>query len=72
MMDDRAAIQLTDAILALFTLVAILAMAPFFSKFTSMAAGPADPFSSLLLQLTIPILLIGLILSIGASARRGG
>jgi hypothetical protein len=72
MMDDRGAIQLTDAVLSLFVLVAILALAPHFSTFTSMVASEADPFSSILLQLVVPGLLIGLILSIGTSARRGG
>jgi len=71
-MNDRAAIQLTDAVLTFFGLVAILALAPHFSTFTSMAASEADPFSSMLLQLFVPMLLIGLLLSIGASARRGG
>jgi len=70
--DRRGAVQLVDAFLTFFVLVAILALAPFFTKFTSMVSDAADPFSALLLQLFVPLMLIALILSIGVSAKRGG
>jgi len=70
--DRRGAVQLVDAFLTFFVLVAILALAPFFSKFTGMVSNAADPFSALLLQLFVPFMLIALILSIGVSAKRGG
>lgn len=70
--DTRAAVQLVDAFLTFFVLVAILALAPFFNKFTNMVAAEADPFSSLLLRLFVPMLLIALIMSVGVSAKRGG
>jgi len=69
--DDRAKLQLVDAILSFAVFVSIMVLAPFFYKFVEMGASSADPFSSLLLQLTLPLLLISLLLSIGVSARRG-
>jgi hypothetical protein len=69
--DDRAKLQLVDAILSFAVFVSIMVLAPFFYRFVDMASNEADPFSSLLLQLTLPLLLISLLLSIGVSARRG-
>ena len=70
--ESRGAVQLVDAVLTFFVLVAILAMAPFFGKFTGMVADSADPFSSLLLRLFVPMMLLALIMSVGVSAKRGG
>lgn len=70
--DSRAAIQLVDAIFTFFVLVSILALAPFFNQFTGAVQSQADPFSSLLLGLFIPFLIIALIYSVGVSAKRGG
>jgi len=72
MRDARGAVQLVDAILTFFVLVAILALAPFFTKFTGMVAAEADPFSSLLLRLFVPMMILALIFSVGVSAKRGG
>ena len=69
---ERAAIQLVDAIFTFFVLVSILALAPFFNQFTGMLQSEADPFSSLLLGLFIPFMIIALIYSVGVSAKRGG
>lgn len=72
MTDDRGALQIVDALFTFFVLVAVLALAPFFTQFTGMIQTEADPFSSLLLGLFIPFLLIALVYSIGVSAKRGG
>lgn len=69
--DNRAKLQLVDAILSFAVFVAIMVLAPFFYRFIDMGSAAADPFSSLLLELTLPLLLISLLLSIGVSARRG-
>lgn len=71
-MTSRGAIQLVDAILTFFVLVSILALGPFFIEFTGMLQQQADPFSSLLLGLFVPFLIIALIYSVGVSAKRGG
>lgn len=68
--DTRGAVQLVDVVLTFFTLVPIIVLAPVFYKFTGMASSEADPFSSLLLQLVLPMLIIALIISVGVSARR--
>jgi hypothetical protein len=67
----RGSVQLVDAILGTLVLVALIALSPFFARFTGMAASASDPFSALLFRLVIPLLFIGLIVSIGVSARRG-
>lgn len=69
-MNDRGAIRLSDIVLTFFGVVALLALAPVFSRFTGMIASEADPFSTLLVQLVIPAIIIGILLSAGVSARR--
>lgn len=68
--DDRAAVQLVDVVLTFFTLVPIIVLAPVIYKFTGMVSAEADPFSGLLLQLLVPMLILALIISVGVSARR--
>lgn len=68
--DTRAAVELVDVILGTVILVSIILLAPVLFHFVGMAAGQADPFTSLLLQLTVPVLIIGFVISIGVSARR--
>jgi hypothetical protein len=70
--DDRGRVQITDVVLTLVVLVGLIAVAPFFYKFTGMVASEADPFTSLVLQLVVPLLFLGVIVSVGASARRAG
>lgn len=68
---DRAEFQLVDVALTFFVLVALLVTAPFYYTFIAMVDGVADPFSAMLLQLLVPMLFIGLVISAGVSARRG-
>jgi hypothetical protein len=70
MTGDRGAVQLVDVIMMLIVIVGIVVNAPFFYKFIGMVSDEAPPFPSLLLQLTLPLLVIAAILSIGVSARR--
>lgn len=70
--DTSAQVQLVDAVLTFFVLVAVVVTAPFYYKFIGMVSGEADPFSALLLQLVVPLMLLALIISVGVSARRGG
>lgn len=69
-MNNRAAVQLSDVVLTFFGLVALLSLAPVFGKFTGMITSTADPFSSILAQLIIPSIIIGILISVGVSARR--
>lgn len=68
--DTRGAVQLVDVVLTFFVLVSIIVLAPVFYRFIGMVSAEADPFSGLLLQLMVPLLIIGLIVSVGVSARR--
>jgi hypothetical protein len=69
--DTRGAVQLVDVVLTLFVLASTIALAPTIYHFIGLASAEADPFSSLLLQLVVPMLFIGLMISVGISARRG-
>lgn len=69
--DTRAAISIVDVILGLTMLVAMIALSPVLYKFIGMASSQTDPFTRLLLQLALPLLFVGLIVSMGISAQRG-
>jgi hypothetical protein len=69
-MNERAAVRLSDVVLTFFGMVTLLALAPVFGQFTTMVTTTADPFSSLLLRLVVPAVIIGILLSVGVSARR--
>jgi hypothetical protein len=67
--DDRAAVGFVDVLMMFLVLVSIIVLAPFFNKFTSMIQGAAGPFTSVLLSVFVPLVLVALLLSIGQSAR---
>lgn len=69
-MSDRAEIQLVDLIVGLTVLLPILALAPFWTRFTTMVTSRSDPFTALILALAVPLLLISFLVSISVSARR--
>lgn len=63
------ALQLPDVVSAFIVLVGIVLLAPFFVTTTDMVSSSADPFSSLLLQLMLPLIVLFLLVSIGVAAR---
>lgn len=63
-------VQLTDAIMAFVVIVALLATSPILFEFSAMVGSEADPLSSLVLQLVVPLLFVAVIISVGVSARR--
>lgn len=69
---DRGQVQLSDVITAFFVLVALMATYTFWNHFIGMVSSEADPFSTLILQLAVPFIVVSLVISIGVSARRGG
>lgn len=68
--DDRGSVQLTDIMMTFLLVVALMVLAPTIYHFVEMVSGEADPLSSMLLQLVVPLFFIGLIVSVGVSARR--
>jgi len=68
-MNDRAEISYTDVVLVFATLVSFSVVAPWVSQVQSMLRSAADPPTSVLVGLLLPLLLIGLIYSMGVSAR---
>jgi hypothetical protein len=69
---NRGQLNLVAVIMTLVVLVAIVVLSPVFSRFTDMVAAEADPFSTLLLSLFMPLLVLALLISIGQSAGMGG
>lgn len=69
MSDNRGRIQYPDIVLAFATLVTFIAVSPWVNGAIGMAEGTLPPLSSILLRLTLAIFVIGLIVSVGVSAR---
>lgn len=67
--DDRAAISYVDAVLTFGTLVMIAVVSPMLFTVYEMLGGVADPLTSALLDLAVPLLIIALIISMGVAAR---
>lgn len=69
--DDRGRVQYVDIILALATLVSFVAMATWVYSVIGMATDVVDPLSAALLELTLPVFVIAMIISLGVSAQTG-
>ena len=69
--DERARVQYVDIVLAFATLVSFVAVAPWVYTVIGMATDTLDPLSATLLQLSLPVFVIAMIVSIGVSARTG-
>lgn len=67
--DARAAISYVDTVLTFAVLVMIAAVAPMLFNIYEMVRGVADPLTVALVALTVPILVIGLVVSMGVTAR---
>ena len=67
---NRARVHVPDVIIAVAVTVAALGAGPVFYDLVGIIAGSAGPMETLLLQLVLPMLLIGIAISIGVSARR--
>jgi len=68
-MNDRGAIQYPDIVLAFGTLITFIVIAPIVMQTIGMAEGTLPPLSSNLMRITMAIFVIGLIGSVGVSAR---
>jgi uncharacterized membrane protein YozB (DUF420 family) len=69
MLDNRARVQYVDVILAFSSLVAFIAIAPWVYGAIEMAVDVLPPLSSTLIRLSLSIFVIGLIVSMGVSAK---
>jgi hypothetical protein len=69
---SRAQLQIVDVVLTFIVLVAALVTAPFMYQFIGMVTSEADPFTTVVLQLVPPLIIVGLIISVGVSARSRG
>lgn len=69
---DRGQVQMPDIVIGFLMLVGVIVLFPVFDEFMRLISASAGPFTSLILRLIIPAFILGLILSIGVSARRGG
>jgi hypothetical protein len=68
-MDRRARINYVDVVMLFGSLVALVAVAPWLFTFVEDIQAVADPFTSVLIGFVPAMLIIGLIVSAGVSAR---
>lgn len=66
---ERGRIQYVDIVLGFATLVSFVAVAPWVYSGLGMATGVVDPLSATLLELTLPVFVIAMLVSLGVSAR---
>lgn len=67
--DDRGAIRYVDVVLTFATLIMVAAVAPMIFTIFDLIQGVADPLTVALINLLVPLLIIGLMISMGVAAR---
>lgn len=67
--DERARINYVDVILGFATFVSFAVVAPWLETAIGMLRTQADPLTSVLVGLVLPLLIISLLYSLGVSAR---
>lgn len=67
---DRARVHVTDVVVATVVSIAAYALGPVYYDLIADVRPYADPLSELLLELIVPFLFLGIIVSVGVSARR--
>lgn len=67
---DSAKVQLTDVVIAAMVTVATYAVGPVYYDLIATITVDADPLSELMLELVVPFLFLGIVISVGVSARR--
>lgn len=69
-MNNRARVHVSDIIMASVVSVTALALAPAYYDVIKMITDHAGPLSTLLLELVVPFLFLGVVLSVAVSAQR--
>jgi tellurite resistance protein TehA-like permease len=69
-MNERARIGYVDVVLGFATFVAFATISDWIFRLIDMLRQQVDPLTSVLVGLLVPMLLIGLLYSLGVSARR--
>lgn len=67
--DERGAISYVDVVITFGTMVMIIAVAPMIFNIYDMIQGVADPLTVALMALLVPLLFIGLVVSMSVAAR---
>lgn len=69
-MSDRGRVHVADAVMAAVVLVAFLGLEPVYTALVSDIVAASGPLTALLMRLVVPFVLIGVVVSVGVSARR--
>lgn len=69
-MSDRAKVHVSDLIMAVVVSAAALALAPVVYDLVGDLSASAGPLSSMLGMLVVPLIFIGIVVSVSVSARR--
>jgi len=67
---DRGRVGYVDIVLTFATFVVFATISDWIFQLISMLRSEVDPLTSVLIGLLVPIILIGIIYSVGVSARR--
>lgn len=67
--DERAKVGYTDVVMTFAATVGYVIVAPYIYRAVTLTQSAADPLTGVLVALVPPLLLLGLIVSIGVSAR---
>lgn len=69
-MNNRARVHVPDVVMAGAVSVALLGVAPVYYDLIDTISNSAGPLGTLLLDLVVPFMFLGIIISVGVSARR--
>lgn len=67
---DRARVQLPDVMVMLIVTVSAVATGPIYYDFAAQIASDSGPLTALLLELVVPFIMIGIVISVGVSGVR--
>lgn len=70
MIDGRARIHVTDVVMAAVVTIVSLALSPVYYDLVDTITAHAGPLGTVLLELVVPFLYLGIIISVGVSAMR--
>lgn len=68
---ERARVQMTDVVITFASLVTFVAVAPWLYTMIDQGADSMDPLSGTLLKIGLPLFVLGMIVSLGISAKQG-
>ena len=63
-------VQLPDVVIGVVVALAAYGLAPVYYDVIGLVTTSADPLTELMLELVVPFIFVGIVISVGVSARR--